>query len=453
MNDTSDLPLWSEHRTRFLERLAKENACAIVFTAEPALRNGDAEHRFRPDSDFFYLTGFAEPEAALVLLPEGPERGGDPGPRTVLFLRDKDPEMEVWSGRRLGVEAAPETLGVDAALPFDELWEHLPQVIKGYGRVVCATGPDEERDRELFNLLARMRRSARGTIAPPVELIDPAPWLHEQRLFKTEREIATMRHAASISREAHLAAMRTTRPGLPEHEIDALLEYTFRRRGGTGAAYTNIVAGGANACILHYVTNDMTLQDGELLLIDAGCEYSCYASDVTRTFPVNGRFSPDQRELYEVVLDAQKACLEAVRPGSSLHAIHDLAVERLCQGLVRLGLLEGPVQKAIEERSYRRFYMHRTSHWLGLDVHDCGRASDESGPRALEPGMVLTVEPGLYVAPDDETVEARWRGIGIRIEDDVLVTEDGHEVLSADIPKEVVEVEAACVDAEPVASA
>jgi Xaa-Pro aminopeptidase len=427
-----------EHRRAFLERLAERHAAAVVFTATSKLRNGDAEHRFRPDSDFWYLTGFAEAEAVLVLRPG---TNGDE-PRSVLFLRDKDPEKEVWTGRRLGVAAAPAALGVDAAFPVGALRERLGDLLRGHARVVYRTGQDERRDREVLDVLDELRRTVRG--APvPVELVDPAAMLHEQRLVKGAAELECMRRAADVSREAHLAAMAAARPGAGEHEIDALLEYTFRRRGSTGPAYTNIVAGGANACILHYVENDRRLRDGDLLLVDAGAEWDYYASDVTRTFPVNGRFSPEQRALYEVVLDAQKRGVEAVRPGATMHQVHEVAVRRLCAGLGRLGLLHDP-EKALETGAYRRFYMHRTSHWLGLDVHDCGATFTEAGPRPLVPGMVLTVEPGVYVAPDDETVDARWRGIGIRIEDDVLVTADGREVLTAAIPKEVEALEAAC---------
>jgi Xaa-Pro aminopeptidase len=301
----------------------------------------------------------------------------------------------------------------------------------------------------MLDLWERLRRGARSGRPAPRALEDPAATLHEARLVKGAEELDCMRRAAAITREAHVAAMRAARPGVGEHEIDALLEYTFRRNGATGAAYTNIVAGGASACVLHYVENDAELCDGDLLLVDAGAEWSWYASDVTRTFPVNGRFGAEQRALYEVVLAAQERCIESVRPGTTLQAVHELAVRGLVEGLVRLGLVAGPLEQALEDGAWRRFYMHKTSHWLGLDVHDCGGSVVDGAPRALVPGMVLTVEPGLYVAPDDATVEPRWRGIGVRIEDDVLVTRDGHEVLTADIPKSVADVEAACTRAEP----
>jgi Xaa-Pro aminopeptidase len=433
----------AEHRSRFLEELTQLGAAAIVPAAEPKIRNFDSEYRYRPDSDFWYLTGFAEPGACLVLLPE---RAGSAA-QSVLFLRERDPRQEVWTGRRLGVEAAPQALGVDAAYPIGELWTRLGELLAGYPRVVYKTGVDAERDRRVLEVLARERAKVRSLTPAPGELVDPGPTLHELRLRKSPAELACMRRAAAISAEAHREAMRAARPGMGEHEIDALLWYTFLRRGATGSAYANIVAGGANACVLHYVQNDMPLGAGELLLIDAGAEVEYYASDVTRTFPVDGRFTPDQRALYEVVLEAQRDSLDATRPGATLVQLHEIAVRTLCAGLVRLGLLEGPAERVFDEGLYQRFYMHRTGHWLGLDVHDCGAYVTDGAPRPLEPGMVITVEPGLYVAPDDEGVEPRWRGIGIRIEDDVVVTPDGCEVLTAAIPKEVADVEAACANA------
>ncbi len=441
--------MYRKHRERLLEVLASARAAAVVATSEHKIRNHDCEYRFRPDSDFWYLTGFAEPESVLVLLPgtgsDAPRNGRtNVGPRSVLYLRDHDRDREIWTGRRLGVAAAPAALGVDEARPIEALWRELPELLKNYERIVYRVGLDEARDRNMMKTIERLRLQAKSGVNPPLELCDPQPYTHELRLMKTAAEIDVMRRAAAISREAHVAAMRGTRPGMRELEVEALLEYTFRRLGSTGPAYASIVAGGANACILHYVENDQVLRDGDLLLIDAGAEHEYYASDVTRTFPVNGRFNAEQRALYELVLEAQIAAIDAVRPGVHFVAIHELAVEILCTGLVKLGLLAGPVDKALRSESYKRFYMHRTSHWLGLDVHDCGAYLESGASRKLEAGMVLTVEPGLYVAPDDDAVDARWRGIGIRIEDDVLVTAAGHEVLTAGIPKTVDEVEATC---------
>jgi Xaa-Pro aminopeptidase len=433
----------AEHRSRFLAELAKTGSAAVIPAAEPKIRNFDSEYRYRPDSDFWYLTGFAEPGACLVLLPERASAAA----RTVLFLRERDPRQEVWTGRRLGVDAAPAALGVDAAYPIGELWTRLGELLAGCPRVVYKTGVDADRDRKLIDVLARERAKVRSLTPAPTELVDPAPTLHELRLKKSPAELARMRRAAAISAEAHRAAMRAAKPGMGEHEIDALLQYTFLRRGATGSAYANIVAGGANACVLHYVQNDMPLRAGELLLIDAGAEVEYYASDVTRTFPIDGRFTADQRALYELVLFAQQQSIRATRPGATLVELHEIAVRVLCAGLVSLGLLPGPAERVFDEGLYQRFYMHRTGHWLGLDVHDCGTYVTDGSPRPIEPGMVLTVEPGLYVAPDDESVEERWRGIGIRIEDDVLVTPDGCEILTAAVPKEVAEVEAACANA------
>ncbi len=432
---------YREHRRQFLELLRDKRAAAVIPTATHKVRNHDCEYRFRPESDFWYLTGFDEPESALVLMPG---RTNADAMRCVLFLRERDREREIWTGRRLGVAAAVEALGVDEARPIEKLWSDLPELLRGYERILYRTGGDEARDRRMLETFGRLRLAARGPIAPPLELVDLVPTLHEQRLFKSEAELERMRAAARITREAHVEAMRRAKPGVNEGEIDALIEYTFRRLGSTGPAYTPIVAGGANACILHYVENDQPLVDGELLLIDAGAEHEYYACDVTRTFPVNGRFTAEQRALYEVVLDAQLAAIAHVKPGVTFVSVHERALEVLCRGLARLGLAPGDGERVLRDETYKRFYMHRTSHWLGLDVHDCGAYLDAGASRRLMPGMVLTVEPGLYVAPDDETVEKRWRGIGIRIEDDVLVTPAGHEVLTSAIPKSIDELEATC---------
>jgi len=425
------------HRERFLETLAANGASAVVPSGSARIRNHDCHYRFRPESDFVYLTGFAEEDSVLVLLPHADQRA-------VLFLRERDQLAEIWNGRRLGTERAPEALGVDAAYPIEELWERLPELLEGSERVVYRTGADEDRDRRMISACAGLRQRVRGGARAPAELVDPSLWLHEQRLVKDADEIAVLRRAAAVTAEAHQLAMAAAAPGKNEREIDALLDYTFRARGGTGQAYSNIVAGGANACILHYTENDAPLVDGELLLIDAGCEFDYYASDVTRTFPVNGRFDAEQRALYDVVLTAQKEAVAAARPGATALDLHAIALRRLVEGLVGLGLLRGDVDACIEDESYERFYMHKTGHWMGLDVHDCGAYFVDGVSRELEPGFVTTVEPGLYVAADDETVEERWRGIGIRIEDDVLITPDGHEVLTAATPKELEDVEAAC---------
>ncbi|MDZ4774626.1 MAG: aminopeptidase P N-terminal domain-containing protein [Planctomycetota bacterium] len=433
----------TEQRRRFLEALTTRGAAAVIPTATHKVRNHDCEYRFRPDSDFWYLTGFSEPDAVLVLVPPLATTNSKV-PRSILFLREKDKDREIWTGKRLGVAAAAAALGVDEARPIERLWTDLPEILRNVEKIVWRTGVDEARDRELFAVVAKLRATAKGGIVPPLELLDPSPLLHELRLKKSTSELDVMRRAARITKDAHIAAMKRARPGVNEREIDALLDMTFRASGASGAAYTNIVAGGANACCLHYVENDDVLKDGDLLLIDAGSEFEYYASDVTRTFPINGRFNAEQRALYEVVLDAQLTAIAHVKTGVTFVSVHEIALQRLVFGLVRLGLLTGPVDAAIEKKTYDRFYMHRTSHWLGLDVHDCGAYVVDGKSRTLEPGMVITVEPGVYVAEDDTTVEARWRGIGIRIEDDVLVTTTGHEVLTAGIPKHIDEVEATC---------
>lgn len=429
--------MYREHRERFLRRLEAEHACALVPTGPLRIRNHDSEHRFRPASDFWYLTGFKEPDAVLLLIPHGE------GARSVLFLNEKDREAETWTGRRLGTAAAPAALGVDRAFPLTELWTRLPELVAGHERMVFGFGLEPAFDARLLATAAEWQKKSRGLRALPRAWVEPALWLHEERLVKEAGELACMRAAARISDEAHRAVMAAGRPGVNEGELDALLDYTFRRRGGTGSAYGNIVAGGAGACILHYRENDRPLVAGELCLVDAGCEFDFYASDVTRTFPVSGRFSGEQRALYELVLAALERATQEVRPGSDQDRVHDAALGVLVDGLLELGLLAGTRAEALETKSYRRFYMHRTGHWLGLDVHDCGLYVRDGKPRAFEPGMVTTVEPGLYVAPDDESVPERWRGIGIRIEDDVLVTAAGHEVLTASIPRSVAEVEAA----------
>lgn len=430
--------MYQNHRARYLELLAQEGAAALIPTGSLKTRNHDCEYRFRPESDFWWLTGFAEPEAYLVLTPGS--KHGD----SHLFLQEKDREKETWTGIRLGSEAAPSALGVDHAYDVSQMWQKLPELLAGQRRIVYRYGLDEARDRRVHQLESDLVSRARSGLAAPAEWVAPWPNLHELRLKKSEDELAAMRRAADITAEAHVAAMGETAPGKNEAEIEALVDYCFRRRGSTGAAYNSIVAGGANACVLHYIENNQALSDGELLLIDAGAEWQYYAADVTRTFPIGGQFNAEQRALYELVLAAQKASIDAVRPGRTFIEAHDVSVRVLTEGMIDLGLLSGGVEEAIESGSYRQFYMHKTGHWLGLDVHDCGAYHLEGEWRALEPGMVTTIEPGLYVAPDDESVDARWRGIGVRIEDDILVTENGNENLTSAVPKEIDEVEAAC---------
>ncbi len=429
---------YAKRRRHLLEQLAARGTAALVFTASLKTRNSDSEYRYRPDSDFWWLTGFDESDSVLVLLP-GRRAGA-----SVLFVRTRVPAEEVWTGRRLGVERAVEVLDVDEARPMERLWDELPGLLAGYERILYRTGLDEARDRHILALGVRLRQGARGAVAAPREWVDPMDTLHELRLIKDPHEVAIMRRAAAISVEAHAACMAAAAPQMHEYEIDALLEYTFRRRGCTGAAYTNIVAGGSNACILHYSRNAAPLRDGDLLLIDAGAEVEYYASDVTRTFPINGRFSAEQRALYAVVLEAQVRAIEHTAPGATLESVHAVATRVLVEGLLDLGLLTGSVDGVIESKAYRRFTLHGTGHWLGLDVHDVGLYHGPRGaPRLLAPGMVTTVEPGLYVGADEPDVDPRWRGIGIRIEDDVLITASGNDVLTAALPKTISAVEEA----------
>jgi Xaa-Pro aminopeptidase len=419
--------VFEARRRRFLDALGP-GGLAILLGARQAVRSADTHYPFRQDSDFHYLTGFDHPNAAAVLRCDG-------GPAFTLFVEPREREAEIWNGFRPGVEGAVRDFGADEAHPVAELRERLPKLVAGAERLFHVLGRDPELDRLLVETCETLRLRSRLGVLPPGSVVDPRGILHEMRLLKEPGELDVMRRAAEISREAHQAAARLAREGVLEYELEAVLDYTFRRRGARGPAYPSIVGGGANATVLHYVQNDQKLRDGELVLVDAGCELEGYASDVTRTWPVGGRFEGARRAIYEVVLAAQLAALGKVRPGATLEVIHDTAVRHLTEGLLELGILSGTLEESLASGSFRRYYMHRTSHWLGLDVHDAGAYVAGGGPRELAPGMVFTVEPGLYVAADDESVDARWRGIGVRIEDDVVVTPGGCEILTAAIPK------------------
>ena len=416
-------------------RMMGRGSVAIVAAAPVKYRNRDAEFRYRQDSDFYYLTGFPEPEAVAVFCP-GRRHG-----QFVLFCRERNPEQEVWTGTRAGQEGARERYGADDSFPIGDIDDILPGLIEGKDRVYYTLGADPEFDRRVIGWVRQVRGKARAGVHAPEAFVSLEHLVHDMRLYKSRSEQAAMRRAARISAEAHRRAMTVTRPGMMEYEVEAELLHTFRRHGGE-AAYSSIVGGGANACVLHYVENDSRLNDGDLLLIDAAAEYDYYAADITRTFPVNGRFSSAQRELYDVVLEAQAAAIAAVRPGRDWSAPHEAAVRVLTRGLVDLGLLRGQVRRLVAEGAYRRYYMHRTGHWLGMDVHDVGDYKVGERWRELEPGMTLTVEPGLYIPPDARGVARRWRGTGIRIEDDVLVTDGAPEVLSAGVPRDPDEIEA-----------
>jgi Xaa-Pro aminopeptidase len=430
----------STYRSR-RERLARSLGAgvAVIPTAPERARNRDSHYPYRFDSYFYYLTGFTEPEAALVVV------GGD-APRTVLFCRERSEEREIWDGFRHGPEAARERFGLDEAHPIAALDEAMSRLLENQPALHYPVGADPEWDARAMRWLNAVRARSRAGVAAPDRVQDVRAALDDMRLRKDAHEAALMRRAGAIAAAAHRRAMQATRPGRAEYEIEAELLYEFRRNGAQFPAYSPIVAGGQNACVLHYVFNDAVLRDGDLLLIDAGCELDGYASDITRTFPVNGRFSGAQREVYELVLAAQRAAMEAVRPGRAWNEPHDAAVRVLAQGMLDLRLLSATLDEVLEKELYKRFYMHRTGHWLGLDVHDAGEYKREGKWRALEPGMVLTVEPGLYLraAPD---VPEPLRDIGVRIEDDVLVRDGGCEVLTAEAPKRVEDVEALMRDA------
>ena len=432
----------SQHRQRREALMAKiGNGTAIFRSAPLAVMHNDVEYNFRQDSDFFYLTGFDETEAVAVLCPHHEEH------QFVLFVQPKNPLLETWTGLRLGVEAALETLGADAVYAIDELDAHLPQYLVHADRIFYHLGLDQDFNTKIIKLWQRCLGGYQRSGVGPTALEDPGPLLHPQRLVKSTDELEQMRHAAKIAAEAHCLAMELSKPGAYEYEIQAEMENIFRRNGALGPAYPSIVASGENACILHYTSNNRQMKDQELLLIDAGCSVNYYNSDITRTFPVGNQFTAEQQALYELTLAAQEAAIEAVKPGNTFNAPHEQAVSVLVQGLVDLGLLQGEVNELIETEVYKPFYMHRTSHWLGLDVHDVG--SYKHNPeqwRSLQAGHVLTIEPGLYISPTIELVEdqppvpEKWRGIGIRIEDDVHVTDNGYEILTSDVPKSVSEL-------------
>ena len=422
-------------RRKQLMRMIGRESIAIVPAAPERIRSNDAHYPYRQDSDFHYLTGFGEAEAVLALIP-GRQHG-----EVILFCRERDAERERWDGARLGTEASPAALGMDDAFPISDIDDILPGMIEGRERVYYHFGRDSDFDLKLMGWVNRVRAMVRQGARPPHEFVALGHLLHDLRLYKSPAEIKLMKHAADIAAMAHLRAMRATRAGLSEAAIEAELQHTFHSHQAV-AAYQPIVGGGGNACVLHYRANNAPLCDGDLLLVDAGAEYQCYASDITRTWPVNGRYSAEQRALYDVVLAAQSAAIAQARAGIAFAAMHDAAVRVLTRGLCRLGLLQGTPERNIKSGDYRRFYMHKTGHWLGLDVHDVGdyRVGEES--RELEPGMVLTVEPGLYVAKDEKSVEKRWRGIGIRIEDDVLVTKGDPTVLTNAVPRDADVIEA-----------
>src|SRR5687767_3204434 len=418
----------------FMRRM-DPNSIAIIPGAREATRSNDTQYRFRQDSDFLYLTGFEEPEAIAIVAPAREQK-------YTLFVRPRDPEREIWDGRRAGVEGAKSEYGADEALPIVEFDEKLQDILDGAEKLYYRLGVNPDLDETIIRQIARMRALNRKPINPPQTIIDPATIVHEMRVLKSPEEIELMQRAADIAAEAHVEAMKAARPGMKEYEIEALIEQIFRRLGAAAPAYTSIIGAGVNATVLHYINNDGELKEGDLLLIDAGAEYKGYASDITRTFPINGRYTKAQREIYDLVLEAQMACVEMVRPGTTHDQLKSHSIEVLTKGMVRLGLLKGDPADLIKEKKYEQFYMHGLGHMLGIDVHDVGRYYFEKKSRALEPGVVMTVEPGIYINPNTKDIPEQYLGIGVRIEDDVLCTANGPRVLTDKVPKHAEEIEA-----------
>jgi Xaa-Pro aminopeptidase len=422
-------------RRKKLMAQMEPNSIALLAAAPPRVRNSDAEYLYRQNSDFHYLTGFTEEKALLALIP-GRKQG-----EVVLFCQQKDKAKELWHGTLMGPDVARKELEIDDAFPVDDMDDILPGLIEGRDRVYYSMGKDDRFDNQVMNWLKVIRSKAKIGAHPPGEFLMLDHLLHELRLIKSTNEIKLMQQAAKISAEGHKRAMAYCRPGIREYELEAELLHAFTRNGSRAPAYTSIVATGDNACILHYIENGSEVKAGDLVLIDAGCEYGHYASDITRTFPANGKFSPEQKAIYNIVLKAQLAAIEAIRPGVPWDEPHNISVKIITQGLVRLGIMNGRPSQLIKSEAYKDFYMHRIGHWIGMDVHDVGDYKIDDDWRLLEPGMVTTVEPGIYISPSNKKVPKKWRGIGVRIEDDVLITRNGNKVLSAGIPKTIQEIE------------
>ena len=422
-------------RRQTLMSQMEPNSIAILPSATEKVRNRDAYYPFRQDSDFYYLSGFPEPEAILVLIP-GREHG-----ETILFCRERNREREIWDGYRAGPEGACKTYQADDAFPISDIDDILPGLIEGRERVYSSMGRDQQFDQKVMHWVNTIRQQVRSGATPPGEFLNLDHLLHDQRLFKSAAEIRIMREAARISAQAHCHAMQVCKASMYEYELEAELLHTFVKSGARFAAYNSIIGSGNNACILHYVDNTRQMKSGDLVLIDAGCELEHYAADITRTFPVNGKFSPEQKAIYQLVLDAQKAAIASIKPGSHWNEPHEASVQVITEGLKDLGLLKGTLNTLIKNEKYKEFYMHRIGHWLGMDVHDVGNYKIDGQWRVLEPRMVMTVEPGIYIGSDNKRVPKKWRGIGVRIEDDVVITKDGCEVLSEHVPKEIKDIE------------
>ncbi len=422
---------------KFIEEIGKD-AVAIIPAAHEQTRSYDTEYKFRQDSDFWYLTDFPEPDAIAVIAPAKRNK-------YTMFVRPRDPEMETWYGRRLGTEGAEKNYGVQKAYSIDRFEKMFAKMLDGHAKLYYRFGVDKKLDQLILSYLSGQRFRRLKTAYPPHTIIDPTILIHEMRLHKTPGEIKLMQKSADIACAAHKLAMRKCKPGMNEYQIEGLIESYFLEKGASGVAYNSIVGGGENATILHYVENNATLRNGDLLLIDAGAEYEGYASDITRTFPVNGKFTRAQKDIYNIVLETQKACVEATVTGTTIKQRQDLSIEMLTEGMKKIGLLKGATKTLLKKKAYMKYYMHGLGHYIGMDVHDAGRYfTDQKAKksRPFEPGMVLTVEPGIYVPPDDKSAPAKYRGIGIRIEDDVLVTETGNKNLTTKVPKEIDEIEA-----------
>jgi len=429
------LEQFRQRRQALITQMAPGSA-ALIFAAPEVTRSNDTEYSYRQNSDFWYFTGFNEPQALLVLIKSDEHHN-----HSVLFNRIRDLTAEVWSGRRLGQEAAPAKLGVDRALPWDDIGEQLHLLLNGLDVVYHAQGEYGYADQLLFSALEKLRRGFRQNLSAPASVTDWRPWVHEMRLFKSAEEIEILRQAGKISALAHTRAMQQCRPGMYEYQLEGEIHHEFSRHGARFPSYNTIVGSGENGCILHYTENESAMRDGDLVLIDAGCEFHGYAGDITRTFPVNGRFTPPQREIYDIVLASLHKALSMFRPGVSIHEVNDEVVHIMITGLVDLGIFDGNIDELFEAQAHRPFFMHGLGHWLGLDVHDVGDYGTPSRDRVLEPGMVLTVEPGLYIAPD-ASVPPQYRGIGVRIEDDIVITATGHENLTDSVVKDPDAIEA-----------
>jgi Xaa-Pro aminopeptidase len=425
------MSIFEERRKRFMSQM--QDGVAVFFAAPVRKRNNDVDYDYRQDSDFYYLTGFEEPESVCVLAPSNPFQ------QYTLFVLPRDPEKETWTGIRSGVEGAIKNFGANRSYTTNELYDVLPQFLQNNQRLYYSINRNPDADKAIFKSIDQIRELHRAGIYPPNEIIDPFEILSEMRLMKTPEDLAILQKAIDLSVKGHLSAMKAAKPGKFEYEIQAVIEYVFRSGGSTRNGYPCIVGSGPSTCILHYTTNNRQMSDGDLLLIDAGAEFGYFTGDVTRTYPVNGRFSPEQKAIYEIVLEAQKTAIQMVRPGNTFMQVHEVATEILTSGLVSLGLLKGTSKENIEKEEYKKYFMHRTSHWLGMDVHDVGKYRKNGDWRVLQEGMVLTIEPGIYIGANDDA--ERFRNIGIRIEDDVLVTAEGPSVLSKACPKEIYDLE------------